>query len=127
MKIKDIDNKTLHCSDGNLPRAYAFPKIHKIGSQYRIIVSYVDSPLYSLTAFVQDIIGQYVFKRQSHIDNSFMLVKKLNDKFINDGLALILLLHPCSPTFRWNWPSNIWGKNGNTLPIKLIFQKKSLS
>ena len=96
-----IDNKTykkLHCNDGTLPRAYAFPKIHKTGSQFRIIISYVDNLLYPLTAFLQDLIGQYVLKPQSHIDNSFMLVKRLNGKFLEDEHALISLNVPCSPT-----------------------------
>ena len=36
-------------------------------------------------------IGRYIPKPQSYIGNSFMLVKKLSGKFIDDGLALILL------------------------------------
>lgn len=43
--------KKVHCSDGNFPRGYGLPKIHKPNCPYRIIISSVDSPMYSLAGF----------------------------------------------------------------------------
>jgi len=48
-----ITNNTyngIYCSDGNLPRAYELPKIHKPGLTFRIIISSIDSPTYSLAS-----------------------------------------------------------------------------
>lgn len=56
----------------------------------------------SVAAFLQDMVDMSSNYPQSHIDNSFMLVKKLNSKFIDDGLALISLDVVSLFTFRWN-------------------------
>jgi len=44
-------------SDSNLPRAYGLPKVHKINFPYRIVVSAINTVLYSLSSFLQDIIS----------------------------------------------------------------------
>lgn len=43
--------RKLRSSDGLLPRAYGLPKIYKKGCPYRIIVSYVGSPLHNFSLF----------------------------------------------------------------------------
>jgi len=47
----------LRSSDSILPRAYGLPKIHKINTPFRIIVSSVNTALYSLASFLQNIIS----------------------------------------------------------------------
>lgn len=96
-KWRDLDYisptifKKLSCSDGILPRAYGLPKIHKQGCPFRIIVSSIDSPLYSLASYLQQIISKNVPKPSSHIDNSFQLVEKLSGTIIDNNHVLISL------------------------------------
>jgi len=42
----------IYCSDGNLPRAYGLPKIHKPGLTFRVIISSIDSPTYQLAHYL---------------------------------------------------------------------------
>jgi len=79
------------CSDGILPRAYGLPKIHKQDCTFRIIISSIDSPLYSLALFLHRIISGNIPKPFSHIKDSFQLVKKLTNLYIDDNYALISL------------------------------------
>jgi len=66
----------LYCSDGILLRAYgAFSRFTKIGP-LRIIISFIDNPLYSLASFLHNVIKNNVSKLKTHIDNSFKLVEK---------------------------------------------------
>jgi len=83
--------KKIFCSDGTLPRAYGLPKIHKPGSQYRIIVSTIDSPLYPLAVYLHKIINDNIPKPRSHIKNSLQLIEKIKNKALNDNQALISL------------------------------------
>jgi len=48
--------RSLLNTDGILPRAYGLPKIHKKDCPLRIIISSINSPLYSLAAFLHDIL-----------------------------------------------------------------------
>jgi len=66
----------LDCSDGILPRVYGLPKIHKDRCPLRIIISFIDNPLYSLASFLHNVIKDNVPKLKTHIDNSFKLVEK---------------------------------------------------
>jgi len=43
--VDEVTYKRLKCTNGNLPRCYGLPKIHKPGYPLRIIVSSVGSPL----------------------------------------------------------------------------------
>ncbi|XP_071576894.1 uncharacterized protein [Temnothorax nylanderi] len=81
----------LNCTDGVIPRAYGLPKIHKANCPLRMIVSTVNSPLHSLARFLQDLIQVSVPKANSHINNSFELVKKLSGTRIDDHFDLISL------------------------------------
>ena len=65
---------------GYFPRAYALPKIHK-DCPFRIIISSINSPLYSL--FLHSIIIKTIPKADSHIENSFKLVKELDSGVMN--------------------------------------------
>lgn len=78
-------------SDGGLPRAYGLPKIHKNDCPLRIIISSINSPLYSLAAYIHNYLFENLPKPSSHITNSFQLVEKLNDIHIDDHYDLISL------------------------------------
>lgn len=83
--------RALMKSDGVLPRAYGLPKIHKKDCPLRIIISSINSPLYSLAAFLHDILFKNLPNPNSHIENSFALTKKLNNMFLDDHYELISL------------------------------------
>jgi len=60
----------------NLSRAYALPKMHKSNCPFRIIISSIDSSLYSLASFLRIsfyIISEKSSKSFSKIENSFIL------------------------------------------------------
>jgi len=82
---------SLLCSDGNLPRAYGLPKVHKPGFTFRIIISSIDSPTYELAQWLQKIISKNITKPYSHIENNFQLINKLNNKIIGNSFDLISL------------------------------------
>ncbi|XP_018311680.1 uncharacterized protein [Mycetomoellerius zeteki] len=89
--ISEPTYRKLRSSDGILPRAYALPKIHKEGTPFRIIISSLDSPMYSLASFLHEIISKNVERPFSKIDNSFQLVKKLRGTQIDENFSLISL------------------------------------
>jgi len=61
---------SIFCSDGNMPRAYGLPKIHKPELKFRIIISSIDSLTHSLANYLHKIISKNVTKPQSHIQNN---------------------------------------------------------
>jgi len=83
--------RSLYCSDGILPKAYGLPKVHKAGCPYRIIISSIDSPIYSLATFLHNIINNNIPAAKSRIDNSFLLVDSLNNKKLENDSFLISL------------------------------------
>jgi len=89
--ITDNTYNTIYCSDENLPCAYVLPKIHKPGFTFRIIISSVDSPTYSIANFIHRIISKNIVKPHSHMENSYQLVHKLNGLSIEKNYELISL------------------------------------
>ncbi|XP_018368045.1 PREDICTED: uncharacterized protein LOC108764350 [Trachymyrmex cornetzi] len=89
--ISDLTYKKLYCSDGNLPRAYGSPKVHKPDCPFRIIVSAVDSTLYDLAAFLHRLIVESVPEAPSHVNNSYDLIEKLKSIKIKSGYSLVSL------------------------------------
>jgi len=71
--------------------SYGLSKIHKQDCPLRIIVSCIDSRLYSLTSFLHKIISANVPKSLNNIENSFKLIDKLLGTFIDDNYSLISL------------------------------------
>jgi len=88
---KTIYNSVFLCSDGNLPRAYGLPKVHKPGFVFRVIISSIDNPTYKLAKFLHKIISKNISKPRSHIENSFQLTKELNRVTIDSDYDLISL------------------------------------
>ena len=60
-------------TDGNLPRAYGLPKMHKENHPLRIIVSCIDSPSYFLSKYICNIIYDSIGKLGSYIKDSIDL------------------------------------------------------
>ncbi|XP_011869607.1 PREDICTED: uncharacterized protein LOC105562989, partial [Vollenhovia emeryi] len=88
-----IDNQDywrLNCTNGNLPRCYGLPKIHKAGFPLRVIVSSIGSP-YGLACFIHDILQQSIKKPCSHIKDSWTLANIIKGKKINTNDILISL------------------------------------
>ena len=81
--ISSATYRYLSCSDGVLPRAYGLPKIHKPNHPLRVIVSSINSPLYTLASFLDKIMHISFPRASSSVKNSFDLVNKL--KYITIG------------------------------------------
>jgi len=56
-----------------------------------VIVSSINSPLYSLTVFLHNIIIKTIPKAYSHIENSFKLVKELDGRYLSNKFQLMSL------------------------------------
>jgi len=81
-------HKKIYCSVYHyflrpLPRAYGLPKIHKPNNPLRIIVSSINSPLFSLAKYLHDIIQKSIPKSGSFIKNSYHLINQLDDKILD--------------------------------------------
>jgi len=83
--------RRIYCGDGNLPRAYGLPKIHKPNCPLRIIVSTINSPLYSLSVFLKDILYESLDKSVGFVANSYQLTKELIDFKMEPNYKLVSL------------------------------------
>jgi len=129
--ISKTNYNSMLCSDGNLPRAYGLPKVHKPGFLFRIIISSIDSPTYQLAQFLQKIISKNIIKPSSHIENNFQLINELNNKNIDNNYDLISLdivslftnipmdLALDGVTKRWDQI-----KNGTNIPMRPLLYKR---
>ncbi|XP_024892886.1 uncharacterized protein LOC112468084 [Temnothorax curvispinosus] len=81
----------LNCTNGNLPRCYGLPKIHKDGSPLRIIVSTLGSPLYNMAYFLHNILEKSVPKPESYIKDGWSFVELIGDVGIGEDDVLISL------------------------------------
>ncbi|XP_024871861.1 uncharacterized protein LOC112454599, partial [Temnothorax curvispinosus] len=89
--IEDSDYKRLNCTNGNLPRCYGLPKIHKNGFPLRIIVSALGSPLYNVASFLHSILHHSIRPPKSHIKDSWSFVREIKDIEINTDEVLVSL------------------------------------
>ena len=83
--------KKLYISDGELPRSYGLPKIHKTNTPLRIIVSSINSPFYKLAIFLKDIIKKSlnINEKFGHIKNSYELVKRINGLTLPEDYQIV--------------------------------------
>lgn len=89
-----ISNKeyySLRSSDSLLPKCYGLPKIHKENTPFRIIVSSINTSLYSIATFLHKIISENIPTIKSNINNSFELYSMLSGKKISTDDILISL------------------------------------
>ena len=64
---------------------------YKVGYPLRIIVSSVESPLYNLASFLNDILHDSISVANSFIKNSFHLTKNVSNLIISDNEVLLFL------------------------------------
>jgi len=81
----------LRSSDAILPKAYELSKVHKNNILFRLIVSSVNTALYSLASFLQYIITHNLENTNNYTSNSFDLYNSLSDKQARDSDVLISL------------------------------------
>ena len=89
-----IDKKTyneLLITEGQLPRAYGLPKVHKPNIPMRIIISSIGSPSYNLAQYIQNILSTHLPKPKSYIKDSKHLKDLLNKINIPNNFKLISL------------------------------------
>jgi len=89
--IDDSMYKALRCTNGNLPRCYGLPKVHKQGFPLRIVVSSVGSPLYDVGKYLHEIINNSIKKPASNIKDSWSFVSRINKTHIETNEIMISL------------------------------------
>ena len=88
--IDELTYKRLRTTDRIKSRAYGLPKIHKSNAPLKIIVSSINSPLYSLSLFLHFIIKNNNETR-NQVENNFQLVDKLSGTYFEAGYQLASL------------------------------------
>ncbi|XP_071578862.1 uncharacterized protein, partial [Temnothorax nylanderi] len=83
--------KQLYCTNGNLPRCYGLPKIHKTGFPMRVIVSAIGSPLYNVARFIHEILHDSIPKPRSHVRDGWSFVKGIANVRIGSDEVLVSL------------------------------------
>jgi len=82
---------SLKSSDYLLPKAYKLSIIHKEKILFRIIVSSINSTLYSLTNYLHQILHKSLPLFNNHVKNSFELYNILQGKKIPENHLLMSL------------------------------------
>ena len=75
-KFGDKSYRWLNTIDGNTPRMYGLPKIHKENIPLRPIVSFVGSTTYELSKYLSRILSPIVGKTEHYIRNTYDWVHK---------------------------------------------------
>ncbi|XP_025266911.1 uncharacterized protein LOC112638816 [Camponotus floridanus] len=89
--INESTYKKLNSTNGNLPRCYGLPKIHKSGFPMRIIVSSIGSPVYNVAQYIHDILKISILEPKSHIKDGWTFANYLKGKIIRDDEIMISL------------------------------------
>ncbi|XP_011869804.1 PREDICTED: uncharacterized protein LOC105563102, partial [Vollenhovia emeryi] len=89
--ISESTYKYLNCTNGNLPRCYGLPKIHKSGYPLRIIVSTIGSPLYNISWFLHKILFDSIPKPKSHIKDGWTFASNIKNSPIKDNELMVSL------------------------------------
>jgi len=71
------------------PKAYGLPKIHKHNTPLRIIILSVNTALYSLASYLQNVISDSLENANSYIANSFDLYNLLLNKRVRETDILV--------------------------------------
>jgi len=94
LRLGYITKQTLYklrSSDSTLPKAYGLPKVHKKHTPFRLIISSVNTALYPLASYLQEIISNSLESNNTSIMNSFECYNLLSERIINDNDVLISL------------------------------------
>lgn len=77
--ISDYEAKYLHNYHGVVAKLYGLPKIHKINTPFRPIVSSIGTPLYNLSSFLSVILNKTVGKSFTAVKNSAEFKDKIKN------------------------------------------------
>ena len=95
MEVIDYDevfsNISLNLNNTVLPRAYGLFKIHKENLPIRIIVSSINSPLYSFDKSISLFFNKYLIRPKSYVKNSLEIKNLITNKLIPQNYKLISL------------------------------------
>ncbi|XP_025271336.1 uncharacterized protein LOC112639971 [Camponotus floridanus] len=89
--ISELTYRNLNCTNGNLPRCYGLPKIHKDGFPLRIIVSALGSPVYNVSSYIHNILYKSIKKPNSFIKDSWSFAQNIKNTVINEDNIMISL------------------------------------
>ncbi|XP_025270368.1 uncharacterized protein LOC112639708 [Camponotus floridanus] len=89
--IGELTYKNLNCTNGNLPRCYGLPKIHKDGFPLRIIVSALGSPVYNISSYIHDILYKSIRKPSSYIKDGWSFVEIIKNTDIDKDNIMVSL------------------------------------
>jgi len=89
--IDDNTSSGLKCTNGNLPRCYGLPKVHKPGFPLRIVVSSIGSPLYNIAKYLHDVLSTSTKKPTSHVRDSWSFANYIKNKTIESHEILMSL------------------------------------
>ena len=68
--IKRVECRKLYSTAENPPKSYGLPKVHKVKTPLRLVVSCVGSITYNCSKFIADILSPIVGKTSHHITSS---------------------------------------------------------
>ena len=71
------------------PRIYGLPKIHKLQTPLRPIVSCTDAPSYKLSKYIASVISPLAWKTDSHVLNSKQFTGMVNEECVEAEEALV--------------------------------------
>ncbi|XP_050315966.1 uncharacterized protein LOC126750390 [Anthonomus grandis grandis] len=83
--------KWLKINNGVAPKIYFLPKIHKLGTPLRPIVSFIGSPLYNLTKLLSNILQHFFIKDERYVKNSFDFANYIKEQTVPEGYILVSL------------------------------------
>ena len=82
---------SLKSSDGVSPELYGLVKIHKTPWKLRPIVSFIDSPTYSLSQWLSRILGPLFLRSVRDVKNSYDFIEEIRHLKLHDNHRLISL------------------------------------
>jgi|GEM_PF-1112420 len=83
--------KKLKCTNGNLPRCYGLPKIHKPGHPLRIIVSSLGSPLYDIAKSLNKLLSDSLKKPASHVKDGWTFARCITQVTVDTTATMVSL------------------------------------
>ena len=100
--VKEPVRKAVLEPNPQVPRLYGLPKVHKIGSPMRPVVSFISAPSYKLAKYLDTWYKQLVdFRSPYSVKNSIELAETLTQTSPPpvEVLSYLSMLLDCIPTF----------------------------
>lgn len=82
-----------NCINGQAPKFYELPKIHKPGSPLRPITAFYSNPIYNISKYISNVLQNSLNKQSTHyIKDSWTFKNKIDCfKFIPDNFTIFSL------------------------------------